>query len=756
MRIRFLVPVFLVVALCVSGVFAATPKSSQKKASSAAKSKTRPKSKTKKSKKKKKVSAVRIRRMRRAFVASTELKPMARQLLDSRSRAAYAGVEAYGRKHAHDDAGMLANLALGYAHILDHEPAQAIPPLRAAQARAGDLSDYAVYFLGSACQAAGETEAALQTLRGFESRFPDSIFLRDAVVVYGNALVTSGRAPEAVPILQNNRLPTRSDLELALGRALLRAGDAARGADVLRHIYYSMPLAGEAAEAGALLRAAGGLGGNFALEKARADQIAQARRFRDAAQEYRELLKMASAEDRPSVEVALAGALHRSGDDRQARDILEHVAPASAELNAERLFYLLEIARSDRDDGRLASILSQLRQAAPASTWLEQGLLTAGNMLLLRNDYDPAIDAYREIHQRFGQGRFGAYAHWKVAWLSLRQGRVEAARRGFEEQIALYPTSPQVPAALYWRARLAEEEHGAPRARAYYEKLTQRFRNYYYAELARERLRELQAQAADPDPLLDKIPPLRISNNFGDTEPPADDLRAQKARLLGNGGLTEFAIRELKMAAQEDGSAWATIEMARLYRQNEQYHRALELLKRTVPAYFSLELEALPRPYWEDLFPRPWWTDVKHYAGANQLDPFLVASLIRQESEFNPAAISGANALGLMQLLPSTGRKLAREMKVRRYSNQQLLTPKLNLQLGTRYFRELVDHFNGRLEYALAAYNAGSDRVESWLAAGNFRDPQEFVESIPFTETREYVQAILRNAVVYRQLYGKP
>jgi soluble lytic murein transglycosylase len=109
-----------------------------------------------------------------------------------------------------------------------------------------------------------------------------------------------------------------------------------------------------------------------------------------------------------------------------------------------------------------------------------------------------------------------------------------------------------------------------------------------------------------------------------------------------------------------------------------------------------------------------------------------------------------------MQVLPSTGKTLARAEKVRDYRTESLLVPNVNLQLGTRYFRELVDHFNGRIEYALAAYNAGTDRVEGWLASGNFRDPQEFVESIPFTETREYVQAVLRNATMYRKLYGTP
>jgi soluble lytic murein transglycosylase len=133
----------------------------------------------------------------------------------------------------------------------------------------------------------------------------------------------------------------------------------------------------------------------------------------------------------------------------------------------------------------------------------------------------------------------------------------------------------------------------------------------------------------------------------------------------------------------------------------------------------------------------------------------LVASLIRQESAFNPNAVSRKDAVGLMQLLPKTGKLVARQVKLRPFSATELFTPAVNLQLGTRYFRNTVDKF-GSFEYALAAYNAGDDRVQDWLSQGKYRDPQEFVESIPFTETREYVQAILRNANVYRQLYGTP
>jgi soluble lytic murein transglycosylase len=119
-------------------------------------------------------------------------------------------------------------------------------------------------------------------------------------------------------------------------------------------------------------------------------------------------------------------------------------------------------------------------------------------------------------------------------------------------------------------------------------------------------------------------------------------------------------------------------------------------------------------------------------------------------------AISHANAYGLMQLLPEVGRTMAKEVKLKPYSTASLLEPVPNLRLGTRYFKQMIEGNGGKVEYALAAYNAGSNRVADWLTNGQYQDMPEFVESIPFTETREYVQAILRNVQVYKKLYGQP
>jgi soluble lytic murein transglycosylase len=220
--------------------------------------------------------------------------------------------------------------------------------------------------------------------------------------------------------------------------------------------------------------------------------------------------------------------------------------------------------------------------------------------------------------------------------------------------------------------------------------------------------------------------------------------------------LTEFALRELQAAVADGGTAWATHELVRLHQENGRYDQAMRVLKTVASGYFSYDLNQLPRPFWEGLFPRVYWTDLKRHSADNQLDPFLVASLIRQESEFHAAAVSRANAIGLMQVLPSTGRKLAREAHVRPFSPAMLTVPQVNLQLGTRYFRKMLDRYDGVLEYALAAYNAGPHRVDAWLSNAQYGDVYEFVESIPFTETREYVKSIRRNVSVYQELYRQP
>jgi soluble lytic murein transglycosylase len=167
-----------------------------------------------------------------------------------------------------------------------------------------------------------------------------------------------------------------------------------------------------------------------------------------------------------------------------------------------------------------------------------------------------------------------------------------------------------------------------------------------------------------------------------------------------------------------------------------------------------MPVESAPLEFWKLAFPIPYRSDLERYSQQNGLDPFLMAALIRQESEFNPKVISRSDARGLTQIMPSTGRELSRRLKVKPYTTARLFQPAVNLQFGTFYLKSMADSLGGRWEAALAAYNAGLTRARNWMSWGEFREPAEFIETVPFEQTRTYIQTVLRNADMYRRLYS--
>jgi soluble lytic murein transglycosylase len=374
-------------------------------------------------------------------------------------------------------------------------------------------------------------------------------------------------------------------------------------------------------------------------------------------------------------------------------------------------------------------------------------------MYLLRKDYPQAIAYYGELATRFPSHRYAPSSHWKAAWLNYRLGNYSDAALLFDKQIANFAGGKEIPAALYWRGRLyADQEHQPAMAAAYYQTVSRAFEHYYYAQLSRDRLAELGPVTPADVAMLSNIHREEIPALTDDV--PEDDEHVIKARLLANAGLNEYIAAEIQAA---DGSQqWGGFAEAEIYASYGETFRAMRVLKRALPFYASAPIDTIPMGCWKILFPQPYWGSIEQEAAKNGLDPYMVASLIRQESEFNPAAISSANAFGLMQLLPSVGRSMAKEEGIHHFNEGELLNPETNIRLGARYLKQTLDKFDGQAPYAFAAYNAGDNRVTDWQSIGKYHGMDEFVESIPFTETREYVQAILRNESIYRELNGPP
>jgi len=696
-------------------------------------------------------------RLTSAFKASEQLRPMAQQLAVTRSPAAYSGVENYARAHPGEGAAA-AHLALGHAYMQDHRYADAADAYRRASASGVALDDYADYLGAQASMQAGHGADAYALLDRFAEKHPESIFTANAPVLLANAHLQQNDPQGALRVLvplADSAQASHVDFRYALGRAYQVSGDTTHAAATYRSLYVNLPLSMEAAQAGAQMQAMN-MPLTAAERKIHADQLFNVKRYAEAGEEYHAIERGGSGLSQADHDALL---IYAAACDMKLKHIgrreVERLPSTSDDSAALKLYMLAELSRDEHDETTHDGLIAQMVQRFPTSRWLEEALYSGGNMYLLKHNPKQATYHYSLLVKMFPNSTYAASAHWRAAWMNYRLHNYPEAARLMEEQIEGYPAGIEVPSALYWRGRIyEEEERNFAQAANYYRTLAAAYINFYYAGLARQRLNVLKGQTATvaPAAVLSAVPKPVVPTLTG--ELPENEPHLIKARLLANAALNEYIGPEIK--ASSTSSEWGALAQAEIFTSYGETTRALQAMKRSGISFFAVPLDQVPTVYWKVLFPQPYWSDLVADSRKNGLDPYLVASLIRQESEFNAGVVSHANAWGLMQLLPSVGKSMAKKEGLKGFNTNQLLNPTINLQLGTRNLRLVLDRFGGQQEYALAAYNAGDVPVRQWMAAADYQDIAEYVESIPYTETREYVQAILRNREIYRALYGAP
>ena len=690
-----------------------------------------------------------------AFSASATLRPMAQQLLATRSGAAYTGVLAYAAAHS-GEAASAADLAIAHAYSLDHHYGDAESAFRAAAGVGDALADYADYLGAQAAISAGRPGDAISVLENFEDKHPDSLFVPQAPILLANAYLAGNDPNNALRVLQS--LASRStgrhlDIRVALAKAYQASGNTGAASSLYRAIYLDKPLSGDAAIAKAQLAAL-----NVPLtpgeRKEHADAMFNAKQYADAAAEYRALQQneaTLSQADRNALKIYAAVCDLRLR--RITRSDVNNLPLTSDDTAALKMYLQSELARSDGNSAKHDALVEQMSQQFPNSRWLEEALYSGGNMYLIKRDRTHAIADYIELVARFPRSVYAPSAHWRTAWLKYQLRHNADSARMFDDQITKYPGGQEIPGALYWRGRLYEDVEGNfGQAINYYKAVNTAYVNSYYAMLARQRLAVLgNREAVEPSPILASVRPVKDPHLVD--ELPEDDPHLIKARLLANAALNEYIRPEIQLSPTS--GQWGALAEAEIYQSFGENAHALQAMKRSNVPFFSLPVADVPTVYWQLVFPRPYWQELAADSQSTGLDPYLVASLIRQESEFNPAAVSRASACGLMQLLPYVAKSLAKKSGEKHFDTNELFDPLENLRLGTIYLRQNVDRYGGQIEYALAAYNAGDTPVRQWIASGDYKDIPEWVESIPYSETRDYVQAILRNSEIYRTVYTK-
>jgi soluble lytic murein transglycosylase len=382
------------------------------------------------------------------------------------------------------------------------------------------------------------------------------------------------------------------------------------------------------------------------------------------------------------------------------------------------------------NDGDARGLFREVAARFPTSPQAAEALYALGRIDQEAGRYAAALASYRRLVERFPRSRLATEARWREGWIRYLAGELTRAARSFRALGEIGPPDIR-PAAEYWEARALARVGRQGEARRRYARLAEAYPTSYYAGLAEERL------GRPPPPGPAAVEPIPVLFPADLTGP-----HAERARLLAGLGFPRFARLEVD-GLRDEGAARDRVLEA--YASIGAPGPALRLASAMPSGTPTQRMHLYPLGYWED---------VTEAAAARGLDPLLVVALIRQESLFDPEAVSPANAYGLMQLLPTTAREVAATTGAPAPDQEALSDPRTNIGLGATLLARLLDRHDGAVFKALAGYNAGDDAVAKWEHRYGSRPSDEFVELISYRETRHYVKAVLGNYRAYRQLYA--
>lgn len=547
--------------------------------------------------------------------------------------------------------------------------------------------------------------------------------------------------------LSRRRTASPDAVLLALGREYQALGARSRAAEAFSRLYYDYPLGDLAVVASTELeqlkdvQPAQEPASRLKLDLVRAERLFAARRFAAARPAFEALDRVAAGDDAEIVALRLAECDVYLRHYRQAR---ERLAPylERASRQAEARFFSLTAARELGARDEYVRLARELVADFPGSSWAEETLNGLATHYILDDDDERADAVFRELYAKFPQGSHAERAAWKSGWWAYKHGKYDDASAYFEGAATTFPRSDYRPAYLYWSARARDQRGDQTGSAALYRVVIADYQNTYYGRLASKR-----AQGAA----------IRLVSAAQELQPPAPSAAPPTAdliRLLLSLELYDQAREELLFAQRTWGdSPVIGATLGWVYYKQGDFRRGIISMKRAYPQYMSDEGLQLPEEAQRVIFPLDYWSLIRKYSPAYSLDPYLVAALINQESAFDADIKSAANAVGLMQVLPSTGRRYAKTLRLRRYSQASLTKPEVNLQLGMAYFAELIRRFGG-IQFALASYNAGESRVYRWNAERPGLELDEYIDDIPFPETQAYVKRIIGTTEDYRRLYG--
>lgn len=662
--------------------------------------------------------------------------------------------------------GALARLLRAYIRIDKGDHAGAAALLESDMfAEQTALGDYALWLRGNSLFAAGRQAEAQKAFSDLIAKYPDSIRVRDARLFWAKSLLANGGAAKVPGLLSDLVRENDGEAVILTANALEKEGRGSEAIAYFRRAYFYAAGTDASREALGRLKELGEDPEPRTADDllARANDLFSARNYSGSAEAFGKLAEAFPAALVESVKLKRLTALAKAKKASEAAALLNELAERS-DASPEAHYQVAVSYASGGQWPEAKALIAKMRKDFPVSEWTPKAMIDAGMEARDQRRRADESELLSAAVAAYPNAIDVAKAQFELAWLQHESGNFEISSRMLTEHLARYVDKDNTFRGQtgYWAARDSERAGKMDEACALYDGTAFRYGANWYGYLALDRLTQLrrdgrcQGTKDFPEGSLvgDAVRNLKVVTVAEESAGERELARLRRGADLSEVGLFDWSIEELKAAGKTaENSPSVNLALAQHYRLKGDNVNALLTLAKSYPDYAQMFPEEMTRDEWDIFYPLTNWTEIRYWAQKRSLDPYNVAGLIRQETIFNARARSSANAYGLMQLLIPTARTMARKYgaNTTSISAEVLYQPSLNIELGTAYMREQLSKY-GRIEYMSVAYNAGPGRMVSWqrtLPA----EIDEFVEKIPFNETRGYVKGVIRNSAQYRRLY---
>jgi len=615
----------------------------------------------------------------------------------------------------------------GYCFIKLGQYQQGVTRLKGLENQLPELGDYVLYFQGAGYENLGDYTNSAVMFNKILTQYPDSGLKKKTLARLGNIYTQSGDYANAERIFRSLSIEEKDrSLKAAylygLGEALEKQGKYSEALNTYKTIWVQYPETKSSADAYNAANTVSNTQG-IAFQPSQSDYLERANILFDksswsAALSNYNNLSSKSTEVRTNMGIAMVN-LRRFNE---AENILKNIN------SPDSLFWRGKLKTKQGLDSEASQVYIQIHNQFPNSPLAPEGLYNAARLYKVNNQNQLAIKTYDILIRSYPRNKYAEDGAWNLGWIYYRKGQYREAHGTFAA-FTNSDSSFNSSNAKYWKARTLEKQGKNDEAHVQYRELAGSTTPTYHTYLAQKK--------SGYTPTFTNINPETIVLG------PKATAKRNKAQLLINLGMPEEAQLEIVAMEDEANTKEELVIVSMLYSEVDDYNQSIKVAQ-------DLGLPQANRLS----YPKGFQEFVGPYSKKYGVDELLIYSIIREESRFQKDVVSPADAVGLMQLIPPTARTVARQIGINGFSTAMLTIPRINIEMGIFYFKQVLDKFNGDVELALASYNAGPHRAADWKTRFYGLEKDEFIEEVPFRETRNYIRRILRSYGAYKAIYG--